>query len=119
MAEKKRSFLAAPARPAKDRKQVTPDQKVPLELSDRERELILKHTFADDELTGRLRIVPTPGEPPVYRFTLDDLDELAGYVAAEANHAKDKKLQKEWDRLYARMAAVLESYTDENDGPTE
>jgi hypothetical protein len=68
MAEKKRSLLTAPARPAKDRKQALPDQKVPLELSDRERELILKQTFADDELTGGLRILPTPGEPPVYRF---------------------------------------------------
>ena len=90
-----------------------------MELSERERELILKHTFADDELTGRLRIVPTPGEPPVYRFTLDDLDELAGYVAAEANHARDKRIEKELLRLYARMAAVLESYTDENDGSSD
>ena len=98
---------------------VPPDQKVPLELSDRERELILKHTFSDDELTGRLRIVPRPGEPPVYRFTLDEWDEVAGYVAAEANHAKDKKLQKEWDRLYARMAALLESYRDEKDRSTD
>ncbi len=95
----------------KDRKQITPDEKVPLELSDRERDLILKHTFADDELTGRLRIVRRPGEPPIYRFTLDDLDELAGYVAAEANHAKDKKLEKQLHRLYARIAAVLECYT--------
>jgi hypothetical protein len=102
----------------KDRKQITPDEKVPLELSDRERDLILKHTFADDELTGRLRIVRRPGEPRVYRFTLDDLDELAGYVAAEANHAKDKKLEKQLHRLYARIAAVLEFYTDEPDGST-
>jgi hypothetical protein len=124
MSEKQRSFLTAPARPTKDRKQVPPDPKVPLELNDRERELILKHTFADDERTARLRIVPGPGEPPVFRFTLDDGDELAGYVAAEANHAeanhaKDKKLQKELLRLYARMAAVLESDTDENDGSTD
>jgi hypothetical protein len=119
MAEKKRFFLTAPARPAKDRKPVPPEQTVPLELSDRERELILKQTFADDELTARLCIMPRPGEPPVFRFTLDDWDELAGYVAAEANHAKDKKLQKELLRLYARMAAVLESYTDENDGSTD
>jgi hypothetical protein len=103
---------------AKDRKQITPDERVPLELSDRERELILKHTFAHDELTGCLRIVSRPGEPPVYRFTLDDLDELAGYVAAEANHANDKKLEKELHRLYVRIAAVLESYTDETDGST-
>jgi len=49
---------------------------------------------------------------------LDNLDELAGYVAAEANHAKNKKLEKELHRLYARIAAVLESYTDETDGST-
>ena len=65
-------------------------------------------------------MLPTgrPGEPPIYRFTLDDLDELAGYVAAEANHAKDTKLEKQLHRLYARIAAVLESYTDETDGWT-
>jgi hypothetical protein len=95
-----------PERPGirvKDRKQITPDERAPLELSDRERELILKHTFADDELTGRSRIVRRPGEPPVYRFTLDDLDELAGYVAEEANHAKDKKLEKQLHWLYRNV----------------
>jgi len=98
----------------KARKRIRPEEKVPLELNDRERELILNHSLAEPELTDRLRLVPAPDEPPIYRFTLDDLDELAGYIAAEANHAKDKKLQKEWDRLYARLANVLESYTDED-----
>jgi Plasmid pRiA4b ORF-3-like protein len=107
------SSLTASGIPPEDRKRIRPDEKVPLELSDHERELILNHSFADEELTGPLRIVPRPGAPLVYRFTLDDWDELAGYVAAEANHAKDKKLQKEWDGLYARIAALLESYTDE------
>jgi len=84
-------------------------------LNDRERELILNHSLTDEELTRRLRILPRPGEPPVYRFTLDDLDELAGYVAAEANHTQDKKQRKEWDQLFSRISAVLESYTDEDD----
>jgi hypothetical protein len=101
--------------PPKDRKRIRPDDKVPLELNDRERELILNHSLADEELTGRLRILPRPGEPPVYRFTLDDLDELAGCVAAEANHTQDKKQRKEWDQLFSRISAVLESYTDEDD----
>jgi hypothetical protein len=100
------------------RRQIAPDEKVPLKLNARERALILKHTFADGELTDRLRIVPRFGESPVFRFTLDDLDELAGSVAAEVNHAKGKKLETELYRLYARIAAVLESYTDENDIPT-
>jgi hypothetical protein len=39
------------------RKPVRPDERVPLKLSNRQRELILKHTFADDELySSRLMI---------------------------------------------------------------
>jgi hypothetical protein len=115
MAGKKRPRLPTPGIPRKVRKQIRPGEKVPMELSSRERELVLKHTFAQGELTGRLRIVPRSGERPVYRFTLDDLEDLAGYVAAEAHHAKDRKLEKELRRLAIRMAAVLESYTDEDD----
>ena len=60
-----------------------------------------------------LRFVPWPNELPVYPFTLDEWDELAGSVAAEARDCKEKKLQKERDGLYARIAAALESCTDE------
>jgi len=100
------------------RKKIAVGERVPLELTERERDLIIKHTFADNGLTDRLRIVPSPGCRPVYRFTLDDLDELAGYVAAEANHAKVKKLETEFRRLYSRIADVLESYTEEPDEST-
>jgi len=100
--------------PSNGRKRIRPDAKISLELNNRERELILNHCFADEELTGRLRIVPLPGEAPGYRFTLDELDELAGYIAAEANHAQDKKQRKDWDRLFSRISAVLECYTDED-----
>lgn len=70
--------------------------------------------FAGNNLTDRLRIVPSPGRRPLYRFTLEDLDELAGYMAAEANHAKVKKLEKELRRLYSspvkpEYAALLRS----------
>jgi hypothetical protein len=77
------------------RKQIAVGEKVPPELTEHERDLIIKHTFAGNNLTDRLHIVPSPGRRPFYRFTLDDLDELANYVAAEANHAKVKKLEKE------------------------
>jgi hypothetical protein len=92
------------------RKQIAVGEKVPLELTERERDLIVKYTFAGSNLTDRLRIVPSPGRRPFYRFTLADLDELAGYVAAEANHTKVKKLEKQLRRLYGRIAHLLESY---------
>ena len=59
--------------------------------------------------------MPQPGESPIDHVNLDDLDDLAGYAAAEANHAKNKKLQKELDKLCHRIGAVLESYTDQED----
>ncbi len=118
MAKKRRPLDTVPGIAVKHRRQIAIGEKVPLELNDRERDLIVKHTFAGHDLTDRLRIVPSPGQPPSYRFTLDELDELTGYVAAEANHAKVKKLEKELHLLYARIAAVLESYTDEPGGST-
>jgi len=108
----KRAF-ALNLRSPQERKRIRPDEMVPFKLNDRERELILQHTFADDELTARLRIVPQASESSIYHFNLDDLDDLAGYVAAEANHAKDKKIQKRLQALYHRIATVLESYADE------
>ena len=99
----------------KHRKRIAVGEKIPLELTERERDLVMKHTFAGNNLTDRLRVVPSPGQRPFYRFTLDDLDELAGYVAAEANHAKVKKLEKALRQLYRRIADALESHTDEPD----
>ena len=80
--------------PSKERQRIRPGQEVPLELSDRERELILEHAFADEALLGRLRVAPASNQRAVFHFTLDDLDDLAGCVAAEANHAKDKSSEK-------------------------
>lgn len=99
----------------KERQRIRPDEKISLELSDRERTLILEHTFSDEELTNRLRIVPKPGERPIFGFTLGDLDELAGFVAAEANHTKGKKLRKELGHLFGRIEELLDSYTDQDD----
>jgi hypothetical protein len=77
--------------------------------------LILEHTFADEVLTNPLRVVPKPSETAVFRFTLDDWEELAGWVAFEANHTKDKKLGKELDHLFDRIQDLLDSYTDQDD----
>ena len=107
------AILSKPAFPKPKRIRIQPDEKVPLELNERERELILEHTFADEQLTNRLRVVPRKGERPVFRFTLDDLDELGGFVAAEANHTKDKRMRKELDRLFDRIQTTLDSYNDE------
>lgn len=109
-----RSLLSESGIAPQKRKRIPPGGRIALELNARERELILNHTFADDDLTNRLRVVCREDEQPVYGFTLGDLDELAGYVAAEANHAKDRKLQKELSALCAKITALMDSVEEEN-----
>jgi hypothetical protein len=75
--------------------------------------LIIEETFAPDDLTNRLRLARSGGKTPVYGFTLDELDELAGYVAAEANHAKNRRLEKDLDRIFERIGSILDTYTEE------
>ena len=94
------------------RKKIKRGQKVEVSFRPRERELILDCTFTGPELTTVLRRAQLVGGKHVVLYTLDDLDELLGFVAAEANHSTDKKLRKELDALYARLRRAMESYDD-------
>ncbi len=107
------AISSKPVFPQPQRLRIRPNETVPLELNERERELILSHTFADESLTNRLRVVPRKSQWPVFRFTLDDLDELAGFLAAEANHAKNKILREKLHQLCDRIEAALSRYSDE------
>jgi hypothetical protein len=75
-------------------------------------ELIVEETFADAELTQRLTMTTVKGRRFLVKYTLDDLDLLLGYIAAEANHCKDRKLQREFDRLYVRLQKAMQAYDD-------
>lgn len=109
----RRQTISRPRGPkAPSRIPIEPDETVPLELNQRERDQNISHTFADESLTDRLRAVTEPGQRPVFHFTLDELDELVGDVAAEANHAKNKVLQEQLDQLCERIEDVLCKYTD-------
>ena len=94
------------------RKKIKRGQKVEVNFSPRERVLVLEHTFTGPELTTPLRRAQLESGRYVVRYARDDLDELLGFVAAEANHATDKKLRKKLDALYARVRREMESYDD-------
>ena len=54
--------------------------------------------------------------PKLYRsvmMTVDDLDDLSGYIAAEANHTEDTTLRRKLDRVFDKCQRLLETYTDE------
>ncbi|MBI2205168.1 MAG: hypothetical protein HYU41_15075 [Candidatus Rokubacteria bacterium] len=94
------------------RKKIKDGQKVAVNFTPRERLLVLDQTFAGPDLTVRLRRAALVGGRHVAWYTLSDLDELLGFIAAEANHSTDKKVRKGLDALYARLRRKMESYDD-------
>ncbi len=93
-------------------KKIKPEEPVEVLLTPQERELILEHTFAGGDLTKGLRLAQTKGRKVVAKYTLEDLDELLGHIAAEANHSTDKKLQKQLYALFNRLQEEMQSYDD-------
>ena len=94
------------------RKKIKQGQKVAVGFKPRERRLVLDHTFAGGELTRALRKAKLVAGRHIVQYTLDELEELLGFVAAEANHSTEKKIQKELDALHARLSREMESYDD-------
>ena len=93
------------------KKQMKPGEKVGLTLTQAERTLLLN---AMHGLTEEIRDVmrATPTAQPVM-LTLDNLDDLEGHVAAEANHTKDKKLRQRLDAISAKIQRHLDRHDDE------
>ena len=79
---------------------------IPIKFTLQERDLIIDHTFADPELTRKLKIAEIEGKHIIAEYSIHDLDDLLGFLAAEANHTDDKKLEKKIDKL----SRILEKY---------
>ena len=74
------------------RSAIDKNEKLGLRLTLAERKLILEDPIhIHDEIADPFRATPT-GFPVL--LTLDQLEDLGGHVAAEANHSTDKKLRK-------------------------
>jgi len=94
------------------RKKIKRGEKIEISFSSQERELLIEHTFADSEYTERLR--PVSGSATwVGEYTLEDLDDLLGYIAAEANHTENANLERKLQALYDRLCKIEDSYEKE------
>jgi hypothetical protein len=94
------------------RKKIEYGQPIEVAVTPRQRTLILEHTMVGPDVTGPLRMAVVKGKKLIVKLTLDDLDEILGYIAAEANHTDDRKLEKELDSLYEGLQTTMESYDD-------
>ena len=74
------------------------------------RDLIIDHTFIGSDLIKKLQIEEIRGKHLIIKC---DLEELIGYIAAEANHTDDKKIGKKLDRLFERLSRILDKEPDD------
>lgn len=93
------------------RKKIKEGEKIPVKLRRGDVKLIEGLTLFDRDYIDRLTSSPDSTVMLGY-FTLDELDDLLGCVAADANHTENRRLEKQLDSLFARLRAIMESYDD-------
>ena len=94
----------------KTRKRIPYGTKVPVTLTLLERDLIRDETFCNPDFA---KCAVAEGEGIRMDLSLDDIEEIQGYVAAEANHTKNPKRRKELDQLFGKLQVFLDTYDDQ------
>ena len=95
------------------RKYIKPETRLRCRFSSRQRDLILERTMLDSEIEKRLRDATAMGSKIAVELTLDDIDDLLGCVAAEANHSDDGKVRRLLDPVCDQLSRLLDQYTDD------
>jgi hypothetical protein len=95
------------------RKVIKPGTQFAVKLSVRERDLVVERAFLDPELETTLREAVPIDSRLVINMNLDDIDDLLGCVAAEANHSDDAKVQRVLDAVCDRLSDLLDGFTDQ------
>lgn len=93
------------------KRRIQPGEKVGLKLTQAERQLLLEALLLPPKGFEQA-VHDTPHSEPMM-FDLDELDDLAGHVAAAADHAEDKKLRSKLDRISKKIATLLDRHTDQ------
>ena len=94
------------------RKKIPYGTKLPVFFTGQECDLVREHTFYDPEFAPGIK---SDAKKVQINMDLDDIEDLQGYVAAEANHTPDKKLQKKLDMLFQKLQKFLDTYDDQGD----
>ncbi|HDL02079.1 MAG TPA: hypothetical protein ENH23_07585 [candidate division Zixibacteria bacterium] len=93
-------------------KKILRGTKVTVKLTLRELELIRDETFYDPNFA---QLAVMDGKGIAIDLSLDEIEDVQGYVAAEANHTKDAKLEKELDRLLNKLQSYLDKYEEQDE----
>jgi hypothetical protein len=88
---------------------------IPVRLHVEERDLILNETLTGPDLTDSLKSTKQVADSVVVYYSSEELENLIGYIAAEANHNPDQKIQEDLDALYDSLDALLDAYVSLKD----
>jgi len=91
------------------RKAMPASGKIKMAFTERQRDLLLNHTFADDSYAKRLRATDS-SKKLFAEYSIGDLEDMLGFVAAAANHAETRQLQDQLDALYDKLEKVIARY---------
>lgn len=80
-----------------------PTDKLSVTISRSDYAYILEKTLVEAEAFGLGRII---GDKITFTLSAEEIEYIQDYIAAEANHTKSKRVEKELDRLFD----LLESY---------
>ncbi|MCK9230736.1 MAG: hypothetical protein M0Q23_08390 [Syntrophales bacterium] len=86
-------------------------ERIPVYLSPRQRDLLRDHTFCNPEYVA-LSVVEKKGVR--FGWSLDEIEDIHGHVAAAANHCENRKLQRELDSLFEKLGTYLISCEEES-----
>ena len=81
------------------------ETKFPVKLTLRERDLIRSTMFLNPDF-DKGGVVD--GKCITVNLSPDEIGEIQGYIAAEANHTRNSKLERELDGLFDKLQALLD-----------
>jgi hypothetical protein len=93
-----------------NRKSIPYGTKLPVSFSGQELEDVRACVMVGEEF-GRHAVVE--GKRLRLDLSLDDIEEIQGNVAAEANHTRDAKQRQRLDKLFEKFQKFLDRYDDQ------
>jgi len=85
---------------------IEPDDKILVTLTLQERDLILNCMILEKHLIEMFKIAVIKNKISLH-CTKYDIEDLLGYIAAEANHTPDKKIVNRLDKLYDKLDNLI------------